>query len=215
MSKLQVYSAKGIKKPVVSLPKNMQANINMPLLSQALRVYEDRQHPGLSKVKTRSEVSLSTRKVWRQKGTGRARHGARSAPIFVGGGIAHGPKGVKRKLSLPKKMRQKALAVALTHKASEGKVILVDNFSDLKKTKEAVQLLTSIREKEKEIGKNSRFTVCLSPENIQAKLAFRNIKEVEIILFDQLNAHNVYFSAVLLIDSQAIKPKKVDKSNKK
>src|SRR3990167_6881084 len=106
MIKLNVYSPKATKKEAIPLLKSLEAKVNMKLLAQAIRVYEDRSHPGLSQVKTRGEVKISTRKIYKQKGTGYARHGAKSAPIFVGGGIAHGPKGIKRKLALPKKKKK-------------------------------------------------------------------------------------------------------------
>ena len=149
MSKLNVYTSKGTQKTSMSLPKKFSEQENMALLAQAIRVYEDKLHLGLSKTKTRGEVALSKRKAWRQKGTGRARHGARSAPIFAGGGVTHGPKGVKTKLGLPKKMRRKALGVALSIKAKNGKVLVVDGLSSLKKTKEAAALLDNISKKEK------------------------------------------------------------------
>lgn len=215
MNKLQVYSVKGSKSQSIVLPKNWRGEVNMPLLTQALRVYENLKHPGLSKTKTRSEVSLTTKKVWRQKGTGRARHGARSAPIFVGGGTAHGPKGIKRKLTLPKKMRQKALTSAMSLKSKEGKIIVVNGISTLIKTKDAAGLISTIRQKEKAVSKKTRLTICLAKENSQALLALRNIKNINVLLFDQLSAYDVYYGGVLLIDSDAIKAKKVDKKTKK
>src|SRR3990170_7427665 len=129
MIKLTIYSAKGTRKGSTNLPKSFIEKENLALLSQAVRVYEDRKHPGLSKVKTRGEVTASTRKIYRQKGTGGARHGAISAPIFVGGGIAHGPKGVKRILSLPKKMRKKALISSLNWKLKDSELFVIDGFT--------------------------------------------------------------------------------------
>lgn len=211
MTKLNVYSAKGVKKSSVSLPKRFSQPVNKILLAQAIRVYEDRRHPGLSKTKTRSEITASTRKIWRQKGTGKARHGARSAPIFVGGGIAHGPKGVKRELALPKKMRQKALSVALSLKAKEGKILLVDGISSLKKTKEAATLLKKIVQSEKEVSDNSRFTFVLSGKNSEAKLALRNLKNVEAVQFGKLNTYQVYFGGVLVIDRDGLKTRRTAK----
>src|SRR3990167_9301765 len=109
MVKLTIYSAKGIRKGSTNLPNNFVEKINLPLMAQAVRVYEDRQHPGLAKAKTRGEVTASTRKIYRQKGTGGARHGAISAPIFRGGGIAFGPKPRNFELKLSKQMKKKAL----------------------------------------------------------------------------------------------------------
>src|SRR3989344_3759198 len=134
MVKLDVYSAKGIKKGYANLPERFVEKENLPLLAQAIRVYEARLHPGLAKVKTRGEVIASTRKIYRQKGTGGARHGAKSAPIFVGGGVTHGPKGLKRILTLPAKMRKKALGTALSLKAKEEKVFVIDGVSGFKKS---------------------------------------------------------------------------------
>jgi large subunit ribosomal protein L4 len=206
MSKLNVYTSKGTQKTSMSLPKKFSEQENMVLLAQAIRVYEDKLHLGLSKTKTRGEVTLSKRKAWRQKGTGRARHGARSAPIFVGGGVTHGPKGVKAKLSLPKKMRRKALGVALSIKAKNGEVLVVDGLSSLKKTKEAAVLFDNISKKEK-LKKDKRMTVALSDTNLGAKLALRNLKNVEVIRFSDINAHTAYFSGVLVVDKDALNTK--------
>lgn len=133
MIKLNVYSQNGTKKTSINMPKDLIEKENRTLLAQAIRVYESGKHPGLSKVKTRGEVRASKRKIYRQKGTGQARHGAKSAPIFVGGGKAHGPKGVKRVLSLPRKMRQKALKIALSMKAGEKRLVVIDGVGSLKK----------------------------------------------------------------------------------
>lgn len=94
------------------------------LLAQALRVYEWNLHQKTHKTKSRGEVQGSTRKIYRQKGTGRARHGARYAPLFVGGGVAHGPRGVRpNNLILPSAMRRRALATAFLDKLSGGQVV--------------------------------------------------------------------------------------------
>jgi len=210
MSKVSLYSAKGVKGQGTNLPKNFSEKENLVLLAQAIRVYEWGMHPGLSKTKTRGEVAISKIKIWRQKGTGRARHGARSAPIFVGGGVTHGPKGVKRKLTLPKKMRNKALNIALSQKAKEGKIVVVNNLASLRKTKEASALIAKVVDKEK-YHKGDRFTFALSSENKGAILALRNIKNVSVVRFSDLNAYSVYFGGVIVIDREALIPKKQKK----
>lgn len=211
MSKANVYSVKGVKGQAITLPKNFSEKENKILLAQAIRVYENRLHPGLSKTKRRGEVIATTRKVWRQKGTGRARHGARSAPIFVGGGKAHGPTGTKRQLVLPKKMRQKSLNIALSMKAKNGQVIVVDNTSSLKKTKEAQSLIDKIVSKEKKMEKSQRFTFVLTDGNLQARLALRNIKKVGVIDYKNLNAYQVFFGEVLIFDKDIFDTKKGSK----
>lgn len=205
MSKASLYSAKGTRVGQITLPKNFSEKENLKLLAQAIRVYEDRKHPGLSKVKTRGEVSLTTRKAYRQKGTGLARHGARSAPIFVGGGIAHGPKGKKRELSLPKKMKKKALDIALSLKAKDGRVVSVKNLSSLKKTKEAQNLVEKILKKEKN---GRRITFVLKDKNGGQTLALRNLEGIKIISFEKLDAYSAYFSSLLIFDEEIFAKRK-------
>jgi large subunit ribosomal protein L4 len=205
MLKLSAYTAKGIKKQSIGMPKNWQEKVNKAFLVQVIRVYEARCHPGLSKVKTRGEVISSTRKIYRQKGTGRARHGALSAPIFTGGGRAHGPKGVKRKLTLSRKMRRKALSIALTVKAKEGHLIVVSALSSLKKTKEAVNLISNIVNKEKNVNDKSRFIFAFAEKNSNVVLALRNIKNVQAVPFRNLNAYNVFLGGILVVDGDVIK----------
>lgn len=207
MTRLNLYTAKGTKKSSVSLPKRFQEEINKKLLAQAMRVYEVKSHPGLSKTKTRGEVRASKAKIYRQKGTGRARHGARSAPIFVGGGVAHGPKGLKRELSLPKKMRQIALKSAFSLKAKNGEIVLVEGISTLKKTRQAADLLNKIAGKEPQMKKDGILTFVLSDKNSIAKLALRNLDNVDVVRFSDLNAYKVYFGGVLVVDKDALSEK--------
>lgn len=212
--KIQIYSAKGIKKDSLDMPKHLLAKENLPLLAQAIRVYEDRQHAGTAKVKTRGEVSLTSAKMYRQKGTGNARHGDYGAPIFVGGGVAHGPRGVKRLLNLPQKMRRNAFKVALNIKAGEGKLILVDNINSLEKTKEAQNLLDLIIDKELANKVPNRITVVLSLKNKNAIKAFRNIAACDVCGFDNLSAYDVYFGGLILLDKEALDVKKEVKVEK-
>lgn len=206
MVKVTLYSAKGIKKGSTNLPRELIEKENLTLLAQAVRVYEDRLHPATAKVKTRGEVRASSAKIWRQKGTGRARHGDVAAPIFVGGGVAHGPRGRKRKLTLPKGMRQKALKIALSLKAKEGKFVAVDNLSTLKKTKDAQKFLDIIVQKELAGKTASKITLVLSKENENAKIFFRNIKDCEVLPYETLNARSVFFGGLLVIDKNVLAP---------
>lgn len=204
MIKLDTFSAKGVKKEAMSLPRDFIENENPALLAQAIRVYEGRRHSGLSKIKTRGEVVASKRKIYRQKGTGRARHGALSAPIFVGGGKAHGPKGIKRKLELPKKMRRKAVGVALGMKVKSRDLLIIDGFSSLKKTKDAQKLVDKILTNRKKKG---RVTFLLSEKNFFVVRTIRNIPNVEAISFHNLNAYQVFHGGVLLLDKETLASK--------
>lgn len=199
MAKVNTYSIKGIKKQEVSLPKGFVEKENLALLAQAIRVYESRTHFGLSRTKTRGEVTASTRKIYRQKGTGRARHGALSAPIFVGGGKAHGPTGSKRELSFPKKMRRKALKIALGLKAKNDDLVVVDGISTLKKTKETQALVDKILKNKKKKG---RITFVLSEKGMPAFRAIRNLADVRTVPFKNLNAHHVFYGGLILLDKE-------------
>lgn len=118
--KIAVYTLQGKASGSWDFPEKSLGKVSPTLLTQALRVYQSNLHQKTSAVKTRGEVIGSTKKIYRQKGTGNARHGAKYAPIFVGGGVAHGPKGVRpANLRLPKAMRRRALAAALLTKLSD------------------------------------------------------------------------------------------------
>lgn len=206
MTKVNTYSAKGRKLAKTNLPKNFSEKENRVLLAQAIRVYESRRHPGVSKTKRRGEITASTRKIYRQKGTGRARHGALSAPIFVGGGKAHGPTGRKRKLRLPRKMRAKVVNIVLSNKVKEGRLAVVSGLADLKKTKDAQKLVDMISKEMKE--KSPMTSVIVDEKNRGVALAFRNIKSVKVIPFATLNAYPVFYSGMILFDKDALKNKK-------
>ena len=113
--KQSVYDTKGNLAESIVLPKEIfDVKVNDPLMAQAVRVYLANQRRGTVKTKSRGEVKISTRKIYRQKGTGRARHGAASAPIFVGGGIAFGPRQRDYSLKLNQKMKKAALFIQLS-----------------------------------------------------------------------------------------------------
>lgn len=204
MKKVNVYSNKGVKQGVVALPKSLQGEKNAALLAQALRVYTSRSHPGLSKTKTRGEIKISTRKIYRQKGTGMARHGAKSAPIFVGGGKAHGPDGRKRELVLPGKMKKKALTTALRMKVDKGSLVVIKGLSGLKKTKETAALIEKVVKHENLTNGNNRFSFIISDGNRNVRKVIRNIQKVKILPFENLNAYDVYFGGILFLDSEII-----------
>ncbi|OGM02786.1 50S ribosomal protein L4 [Candidatus Woesebacteria bacterium GWA1_41_8] len=215
--KVNMYSTKGVKKGSFDLPREVGEKVNLPLLAQAVYVYRDNTHFGLGKTKSRGEVSISTRKIYRQKGTGGARHGAKSAPIFVGGGTAHGKKGIKRKLVLSKKMRLKALNSALALKARENSLGIVDGIDSIKKTKDANMLLAKIESSEK-VNKTRRFSLVVAGKVEFAIRAFRNIKNVKVLSRDNLNAHDVVVGGFLLVDKaifDKVKPTSSKENTKK
>jgi len=201
MAKITIYSVNTKATKEAVLPKNFVGEVNLELLAQALHVYRARRHIGLSKTKTRSEVNRTTKKWFKQKGTGRARHGARSAPIFVGGSKAHGPKGVKRELTLPTQMQRRALVSAMTTKVKAGKVCGVVGLGDIKKTKEAAELITKVS------AESKRFLLVISEKNYDVKKFFVNIANMKIVRGENLNAYDVYFGGKIILDEELFKPK--------
>lgn len=144
---IPAYDIEGREKGTVSLPKEIFSVPAKPaLLAQAVRVYYANQRQGTAQTKTRGQVVGSTRKIYRQKGTGRARHGDIKAPIFVGGGVAHGPVMRDHSLSLTKNQKQKALFGALTLRAKNKEIIglLEAGLDKVTKTKVVAKFLKNL-----------------------------------------------------------------------
>ncbi len=211
MLKVDVYSIKGTKLSDFTLPKRYQIEVNLNLLAQAKRVYEDGSHSGLRKAKTRSEVNRTHKKVYKQKGTGGARHGSKNAPIFVGGGVAHGPRPLRRVLELPRKMKEAALNMAIALKAKNGEMVLVDGVNKIEKTKEVAGFLNKIS---KEI-KGERFVFASAEKNGGSLKFFRNIKGVSSMSFRNVNAFNTLMGGTLVVDKDVFEVVKETKEVKK
>lgn len=215
MAKVNLYSSKGVKKEATSLPKTVESDVNPFLIAQTLRVYEDNVHPGTAYAKTRAEVNKTGAKVWKQKGTGNARHGSKRAPIFVGGGKAHGPKGIKRQLQVPTRMKQMALKGAFNLKVQLGRLALVDGITDIKKTKDAQKLVKAILGAELKEKVNSKATVVLSEASKDSAKAFRNIDSVNIRYFGKLNAQDLLTGGFFIVDNSVFAPAKAEKKTVK
>mgnify|MGYP003395109827 CR=1 FL=1 len=152
--------------------------MKMPaLLAQAVRVYLANQRQGTQSALTRAEISRTRKKLYKQKGTGGARHGDRKAPIFIGGGVTFAPKPRDYSLKLPTKMRQKALGLALKSKKIE-KVVLTKVTG---KTKELVKLIST--------DKNT--LLITKTYNQKVWQAGRNISKLTILPKNQLNVYEV------------------------
>lgn len=215
MAKLSTYTYTGTKGSDESVPAEWSIKPNSALLAQAIHIYKDRMHPGLAKSKSRGEIDLTTKKIYKQKGTGNARHGAKSAPIFVGGGTAHGPSGLKRVLTLSTKMRKVALNMALSLKVSEGKLLLVDGIEKFAKTKDAQKLVTALSSFDKSDKPVKKYLFVLATKNAAISRYVRNLKMATVETFSDLNAFKVYFGGVVVVDTQVLDEIKGKASNKK
>jgi len=172
---------------------------NGQLLSQAIRVYLSNKRQGTSKVKTRGEVTGSRRKIWKQKGTGNARHCAKSAPIFVGGGVAHGPTGLENwTLKLSKHMKKKALIVALSLQSEN--IFITDNLADFDgKTKTAAKLLKDLSISGKKV------LLATNGNNELVRRAFGNIQRVNVMEGSLVNVLDVASSDAIIFSKDAVK----------
>lgn len=144
--KVNVVNAEGKKVKTVELPANIfEAPVNTNLMHQAYVRQIANARLGTHKTKTRSEVSGGGRKPWRQKGTGRARQGSIRAPQWVGGGRVHTPQPRDHSQKMPKKMRREALRSALSVKAMDGEILILDELTlSEPKTREMVQLIDKL-----------------------------------------------------------------------
>ncbi len=184
-----------------SVETKVLGTANEALLLQAARVYEDNAHQKTHKVKTRGEVDGSTRKIYRQKGTGNARHGARYAPIFVVEGIAHGPSGVRPdNLVLPKAMRRRALAAALVEKFSEKAVSGVTGVKDADgKTSTAVKLLATVAGHPK-----TKVLVVTSGRAEKLYLAVRSVQGAAMKRASLVNAYDLLAAGHVIVTKKAL-----------
>lgn len=165
------------------------------LLAQAIYVYQENSHAGVSKTKSRGEIDLTKHKVYKQKGTGNARHGAKSAPIFVGGGVTFGPRGLKlTSKSLNKKMKIKALLGALSLYNKEERLSVLDTAAiKSSSTKSALKLL----------GEDKLGLVHFN-EDPKTLKAVSNLKNVVLLSANRLNVYKVVQSPKLVLTPRAL-----------
>jgi large subunit ribosomal protein L4 len=197
--KLKVITATSKSSTVEASDKVFGQKANPVLVAQAVRVYLSNLRQGSSKVKTRSAVKRTKSKWYKQKGTGNARHGSKNAPIFVGGGVAHGPKGIENwTKSLSRKMKAQALRVALSMQAE--KVIVTDNLNSLGgKTSEAAKLLSKM------IDEKGKVLVVLSGNSELIRRSLNNIPKVLTTPAVELNALQVAMADTLIFTKDSLK----------
>lgn len=174
-----------------------EAPVNTSLMHQALVRQLANARQGTHKTKSRGEVSRTKSKWYRQKGTGRARHGSRNAPIFVGGGVAHGPKPRSYEKKMPRKMRRAALRSALSVKASESQIVLVDELQfERPRTSDFVSFLDAL-------DVSGSALVLLAAGNETVEKSARNLKEVKTLRANYLNIRDLlkYDTLVMPLDS--------------
>lgn len=201
MATAKLYSGSGEKKGTVDLPASLFAQpVNRQALYEAVRCYLANRRQGTHDTKTRAEVSKSGKKLFRQKGTGRARAGAVTSPTRVGGGVAFGPHPRDYYYTLPRKIKRTALKSALSDRAGSDRVSVVEGLAmAAPKTKDAAALLRSMQ-------LDGRHTlVVLAGGNQTLYKSFRNIQGVRVLPASELNAYTILWADNLVFTAEALK----------
>jgi large subunit ribosomal protein L4 len=197
---VDVIGADGTKTGSIELPGDVfDVQANIPLMHQVVVAQLAAARQGTHKAKTRAEVSGGGRKPYKQKGTGRARQGSIRAPQFTGGGVSHGPVPRDYSQRTPKKMKAAALRGALSDRAREGRVHVVESFvdGDTPKTRAAMARLKAATEA-------VRVLVVLSRDDEPAWLSLRNVNEVHLLAADQLNTYDVLVADDVVFTKEAL-----------
>jgi large subunit ribosomal protein L4 len=169
-------------------PEIFDVTLNVPLVHQVVVAQLAAARQGTHSTKTRGEVRGGGKKPYRQKGTGRARQGSTRAPQFAGGGVVHGPHPRDYAQRTPKKMKAAALRCALSDRARNGRIHIVDAFAtDVPSTKAAKAAVAAVSERRNVL-------VVLGREETNAWLSLRNLPEVHLLHADQLNTYDVLVS---------------------
>lgn len=186
MADLTLKTAAGKESGTVELDDDVFGiQPNVALMHQVVTAQLAARRSGTQSTKTRSDVRGGGRKPYAQKGTGNARQGSIRGPHFVGGGVALGPKPRKYDQKTPKKMVKAALRSALSDRAAEGKIVVVDSWGfDAPKTKDAKAALDAL-------GITGTALVVVGRDDAAAALSFRNLPKVQIIGPGELNAYDV------------------------
>ncbi len=195
--KVKVYTIDGKSEDTVDLavPK---ISMSPEEFSQAIRVYVTNLHQGTKSTKTRGDVVHSDRKPWRQKGTGRARAGSKNSPIWVGGGVAHGPKPYTRRLRLNKKQKARLFAYMIAKYLDENRIIVLDASEDDITTKKAFEFLKKIKWHPFKI----QFVTVLKDNKVVK--AFRNLEKVKVRRAQLISPFDLYRNSYLIVTKQAL-----------
>jgi large subunit ribosomal protein L4 len=201
MPKLSVYDISG-KATGEEIELNEQVfgvEFNEPVVHQAVVMQQANERQGTQSSKTRAEVSGGGRKPWKQKGTGHARAGSNTSPIWVGGGVTFGPHPRKYTKAMPRKARRLAIRCALSAKVAAGELVVIDNIAfDTPKTKNVVNMITAFEAADK---KNLIIT---AGEKENVELSARNMPEVTTITNGELNCFDLLHNNKVYLDKAAI-----------
>lgn len=198
---LKIYKLDGSESgQTLSLPKEVfEIEPNQHLVYQAVRTYLSNQRQGTHKTKGRSEVRGGGKKPFRQKGTGRARQGTSRSPIMVGGGNIFGPIPHTYKLTLPKKSARLARKSALSLKAKENEIMIIEDFTfESPKTKDLINILKSLKIDEK------KTLLLVSEKNENVYKSGRNIEKLNVLISDKAATYDLLNNKLILMQKSAV-----------
>ena len=199
MPKVAVYNMLGAQVGEIELNDDVFGiEPNKAVMYDFIKMQLANKRQGTSSTKTRTEVRGGGKKPWRQKGTGRARVGSSRNPVWRGGGIAFGPKPRDYSYRLPQKVRRLALKSALSSKALDNKIVIVDEFNlDQPKTKVMVQALEALK-----VGKKTLLVI--ADGNVNVVKSARNIEGVKPMRADFINVYDILKHDTLLMTKDAV-----------
>ncbi len=200
MTKISVKNLNGEKLHDITLLDTVwNIEVNDDALKKMIRLQLDSMRQGTRKTKTRSEVSGGGRKPWKQKGTGRARQGSTRSPQWRGGGIVFGVNPRNFTFKINKKERVLALKTALTYKAKEKSLVVIDNVKlDSLKTKEVTKILETLK-------LSGKVLFVTSDESENLYMATRNLGNVLVLMTDEINCYDITNADVLVVEESAVK----------
>ncbi|MFC1594928.1 50S ribosomal protein L4 [Patescibacteria group bacterium] len=205
--KVKVYNIKGEAVSDLELSKDVfGVKWNPELIHQVVYSVQSNKRQGTAHAKPRSDVRGGGRKPWRQKGTGRARHGSSRSPIWVGGGVTHGPlKDKNYSKTINKKMKKAALHSLLSKKAQDGEIIIVEEFSFAEnKTKQAAILVQAFEKKKIIEPKKSKLVLLASETMKEMEKIFRNLPKVKVMESRNINILDAINNKYLIFTKQSI-----------
>ena len=200
MATAKLYSEAGEAKGTVDLPTSLfEQPVHKQALYEAVRNYMANRRQGTHDTKTRAEVKASTAKLYRQKGTGRARAGSAGSPTRIGGGVAFGPHPRDYSYTLPRKIKRRALKSALSDRAGSDRVAVIEDFEmDAPKTQALVKVLKTMELK----GRHTLLVLDREGDNVY--LSARNLKGVRVLRSNELNAYTILWADNLVFTQKAL-----------
>ncbi|KAB3535473.1 50S ribosomal protein L4 [Alkaliphilus pronyensis] len=199
MPKVAVYNVSGQQVGEMELNDNVfGVEVNQHVLYEVVKNQLANKRQGTQSAKTRSEVRGGGRKPWRQKGTGRARHGTIRSPLWTGGGVVFAPKPRDYRYTLPKKVRRLAMKSALSSKVNNNEVIVLDELNlTVPKTKDMVNILSNLNVEKKAL-------IVMGEKNEAVIRSANNIPGVQTTLINTLNVYDILKYDMFIITKDAV-----------